>query len=109
MRPGAAAALYGGRAVLWVARGCSLALVESPVRVVHRAWVHGDVAVRGRRTAARVGYRLSAHQAQGEGATPTPNPASTAARAATSMVLADPPVPAQAPRAARAGQSRQAA
>ena len=51
----AAAALYGGRAVLAVAKVLAVVCVEWPLRGVHRVWVRFDVPLRAGLGAVRAG------------------------------------------------------
>lgn len=58
MTVGRAGALYGGRAVLALAKAAAIALVEWPLRAGHRAAARFDVPLRLQLAAVRSGYRL---------------------------------------------------
>ena len=60
MTVGRAAALYGGRAVLALAKAAAIVLVEWPLRAGHRVGARFDVVLRVQLTVVRAGYRVAA-------------------------------------------------
>jgi hypothetical protein len=63
MSVGRAAALYGGRLVLALAKTAALVLVQWPLRAGHRGWCRFDIALRAELAAVGVGYRLGGRAA----------------------------------------------